>query len=144
MNAIKRKHHDTPTLLAADRAGRGGLAVVLLGGGEIMPFYATHGEGKPPSLEFRSWSHMMTRCYNPISSRYADWGGRGIRVCERWMKYENFLADMGRRPTQQHSLDRIDNDKDYGPSNCKWSTPQEQCKNRRKRRWWKRPQEVAA
>ena len=89
----------------------------------------THGMSKTP--EYRAWIHMKDRCFNPNSKDYPNWGGRGITVCDRWLNFENFLADMGSRPTTKHSLDRIDNDGDYSPKNCKWSTKAEQQNNRR-------------
>ncbi len=79
---------------------------------------------------YKVWSGMMGRCYNPASTRFADWGGRGIIVCERWHTFENFLADMGNRPPGL-TIDRIDNDGNYEPSNCKWSTVKEQNSNKR-------------
>lgn len=76
---------------------------------------------------------MLRRCYDPEHPRYADWGGRGIRVCARWHEYPNFLADMGTRPTGR-TLDRKDNEGDYEPGNCRWATPKEQQANRRNSR----------
>jgi len=73
---------------------------------------------------------MRKRCENPKSSHYAYYGGRGIKVCERWQKFENFLADMG-EPPLGCSIDRVDNDGNYEPGNCRWATPQEQRINRR-------------
>jgi hypothetical protein len=74
---------------------------------------------------------MLTRCRNPRNARYKDYGGRGITVCEAWRSFEAFLADMGRRPSPAHSLDRRENDGNYEPGNCRWATPEEQANNRR-------------
>lgn len=80
------------------------------------------------------WRSMISRCTSPINKSYADYGGRGIKVCDRWTGergYDNFLDDMGRRPSDKHSLDRTDNDGDYEPGNCAWRTYEEQAQNRR-------------
>jgi len=80
-----------------------------------------------------SWASMKTRCLNPNHSSYFRYGGRGITVCERWLEsFENFLADMGERP-QGKSLDRIDPNGHYEPSNCRWATASEQRVNQRKK-----------
>jgi len=76
------------------------------------------------------WRSMLARCDNPKSSGYAYYGGRGIKVCKRWQKYENFYADMGDRPSADHSLERNNSDADYKPSNCRWATRSEQQKNK--------------
>jgi len=95
--------------------------------------YNTHGMSKTP--EHRAWRAMKNRCFNPNNKNYSDYGGRGIKVCDRWLNsFENFLADMKSRPTAKHSIDRIDNDGDYSPKNCKWSTKAEQDNNRRSNR----------
>lgn len=83
--------------------------------------------------EHYTWRMMVARCHNPNHKAYSLYGGRGITVCERWLDYANFLADMGSRP-KGTSLDRIDNNKGYSPGNCRWATPSEQQKNKTKTR----------
>lgn len=92
----------------------------------------THGASDTP--EFRTWSAMLSRCTSASSKSFKDYGGRGIKVCERWQSFENFLADMGSRPSPAHSIDRKDNDGDYEPNNCRWTTDVEQSNNRRSSR----------
>lgn len=94
-----------------------------------------HGHAKRghETTEHIIWSLMIQRCTNPSSTNYKYWGGRGINVCERWLhSFEAFYADMGERPSKKYSLDRIENDGNYEPSNCKWSTRTEQRMNQRR------------
>lgn len=85
--------------------------------------------------EYSVWNSMMGRCSsNPNCRSYKDYAGRGITVCGRWKIFENFLADMGKRPSADLTLERINNSKGYSPGNCRWATMAEQNKNRRLRK----------
>ena len=86
-----------------------------------------------PSPTYISWQGIKARCQNPNRSDYERYGGRDIKVCERWQDFENFLSDMGERP-EGKTLDRINNDGDYEPGNCRWATPKEQRQNQRDRK----------
>ena len=89
----------------------------------------THGMSN--LREYRTWSDIKTRCYNPKRKRYRNYGGRGIKVCDRWLEsFENFYKDMGPRPSEEHSIDRIDVDGDYCPENCRWTTHRVQATNK--------------
>ena len=96
-----------------------------------------HGEtaGHKPTPEHRTWSEMKQKCYSPTHHAYADYGGRGITMCDRWRySFLNFLEDMGRKPSAKHSIDRINNDGNYEPSNCRWATALIQANNTRRTR----------
>lgn len=84
--------------------------------------------------EYFCWSSMKRRCKSPKHPDYAYYGGRGIKVCSEWEKFSNFIRDMGPAPSKTHSLDRIDNNGNYEPKNCKWATKEEQTRNRRIRK----------
>lgn len=90
----------------------------------------THGMSK--TLEYRSWKGVLERCRNSSSPHYANYGARGISICERWISsFPNFIEDMGLRPTPGHSIDRINVDGNYEPGNCRWATRSEQQRNKR-------------
>lgn len=87
------------------------------------------------TAEYKVWTGMKSRCYNPARKSYADYGGRGIRICDRWLhSFESFLADMGKRPTRQHTIERNDHDGNYEPSNCCWVLRKVQNSNTRSTR----------
>lgn len=96
--------------------------------------WKTHGESYPATKEYKAWDSMLDRCRNPRSPSWEQYGGRGITVCDRWREYANFLKDMGRCPPY-HSIDRIDNDSNYEPGNCRWASAQTQAINRRSTHW---------
>jgi hypothetical protein len=87
--------------------------------------------GIKPTKIYTCWQGMKSRCENPNAHGYDRYGGRGIKVCERWQDFRNFLEDMGEPPTPQHTIDRVDNEKGYCKENCRWSTPKEQQQNKR-------------
>ena len=90
--------------------------------------HARHGSKHPL---YETWMNMRRRCENPNSTNYKNYGARGIKVCDRWQSFENFLADMGEKPDPALTLDRTNNEGDYEPDNCRWATRKEQRANKR-------------
>ncbi len=95
-----------------------------------------HVKNKRATPEYKAWQHIKSRCYNLKDKSYADYGGRGIIMCDEWIDdFSKFLEDMGERPSKIHSVDRIKNEGNYEKNNCKWSTRKEQNKNKRNNIW---------
>lgn len=104
--------------------------LVISCGCASRPSMLRHGMYKTPT--YKAWTHMKERCNNPSVPSYPDYGGRGISVDPRWDQFENFLADMGERPFPKAQLDRIDNNGNYTPTNCRWTTTTVQMRNTRR------------
>ena len=100
---------------------------------KLLEHRLTHGEAHRDALsaEYRTWRHMRRRCLDARSINYHRYGGRGIGICAEWNDFAAFLRDMGRRPSPNHTLDRLDNARGYSKTNCRWATPVEQSNNRR-------------
>ena len=102
-------------------------------GCRFLEIVTKHGQSPRSGVspEYQTWKNMMRRCYRPKNPEYGNYGARGITVCERWMNFENFFADMGPRPSPKHSIDRENNDGNYELGNCRWATMGQQNANRR-------------
>ena len=99
--------------------------------------FTTHGQSRPGNVasEYRIWTGIIARCENPASRAFPRYGGRGIGICDEWRNsFPTFLAAVGPRPSNSHTLDRIDNDRGYEPGNVRWATAAQQSRNRRDRR----------
>lgn len=104
-----------------------------LGAENRLKSVTKHGATKNKSRtnEYSIWNGMKNRCLNPKNNGYKNYGGRGIKICDRWNDFANFLADIGPRPGKEYSLDRIDSNGNYEPSNCRWATRKEQAATKR-------------
>lgn len=90
---------------------------------------AKRSHGLSNTREYKIWKGIRKRCLNPKAPHFNRYGGRGITICERWSKFENFIQDMGMAPSSSHSIDRMNNDGNYCPENCRWATAEQQIRN---------------
>jgi len=131
------KHHHAIAFCLCDCGGSHKVRTDSLLRGETKScgcLVRTHGKSKTST--YMTWYCMVGRCTKPEDVGFRWYGGRGIRVCERWLKFENFLEDMGEKPSKDHTLDRMDVDGNYELDNCRWATKAEQSSNRGYTRMW--------
>lgn len=123
------------TVVAAANIGKSTLScgcLVKNNGAHLRGNTMNRTHNMSQSLEYKSWCSMKGRCNNPNNPKYYSHGGRGIKICERWLSsFENFYADMGPKPGRGYSIERVNNGGNYEPGNCIWATPKVQAKNRR-------------
>jgi hypothetical protein len=134
---FRRRRSCRQCCIEAMRAHRAKLRALTGKTPEELRSRRRHGDaghmGKP-TPEYNAWRGMWRRTTGEYREEWVDYGGRGITVCDRWRSYENFLDDMGPRPSPLHSIDRKDNDGPYSPDNCRWATKSQQARNTRKTR----------
>lgn len=102
------------------------------------PLASSYKHGMSRTITYTTWTAMLSRCYDQRNASYSHYGARGITVCQQWHDFEKFHADMGPRPSKDHSIDRINSDGNYEPGNCRWATRAEQSANRRDPGGWQK------